>query len=213
MASDVQLAVTIRNLLVVSWEVDPERVRIDLPPRLAPALAGDGGGLVSLVAFVNEDVRLGDAAAPSFAQLNVRTYVSGDRGPGAFVLSFRVTPPGMGGAAFGAPYRPARIRVREGSVSARGLGVSLGYRRTGEPTDPGFRAGPDATHEVGYFEAAGTRRFHAEHEPIAWERVELAGGPRVDPVLALGFDVRRPLSAVFADGVSARFELPPEKVG
>jgi hypothetical protein len=151
----VQLAVSIRNLLVVSWEVDPERVRIDLPRGLAPALAENGGGLVSLVAFVNEHVRLGDTSAPSFAQLNVRTYVSGDRGPGAFVLSFRVTPPGMGGAAFGAPYRPARIRVREGSVSARGLGVSLGYRRTGEPAEPGFRTGPDATHELGYFEAAG----------------------------------------------------------
>ena len=40
---------------------------------------------------------------------------------------------------------------------------------------PRIRTGPDATHEVGYFEAAGTRRFHAEHDPIAWERVELAG--------------------------------------
>lgn len=209
----MQLAVSIRNLVVVSWEVDPERVRIDLPPGLSPALAEDGGGLVSLAAFVNEDVRLGDAPAPSFAQLNVRTYVSGDRGPGAFVLSFRVTPPGMGGAAFGAPYRPARIRVREGSVSARGLGVSLGYRRTGEPSDPPFRTGPDATHEIGYFEAAGTRRLHAEHDPVAWERVELAGELRVDPVLALGFDLGEPLSAVFADGVSARFELPPVRVG
>jgi uncharacterized protein YqjF (DUF2071 family) len=209
----VQLAVTMRNLLVVSWEVDPERVRIDLPAGLAPALAGDGGGLVSLVAFVNEDVRLGDTPAPSFAQLNVRTYVSGDRGPGAYVLSFRVTPPGMGGAAFGAPYRPARIRVREGSVTARGLGVSVAYRRTGEPAEPLFRTGPDAAHEIGYFEAAGTRRFHAEHDPIAWERAELTGELRVDPVLALGFDLGEPLPAVFADSVSARFELPPEKVG
>jgi uncharacterized protein YqjF (DUF2071 family) len=209
----VQLAVSIRNLLVVSWEVDPERVRIDLPRGLAPALAENGGGLVSLVAFVNEHVRLGDASAPSFAQLNVRTYVSGDLGPGAFVLSFRVTPPGMGGAAFGAPYRPARIRVREGSVSARGLGVSLGYRRTGEPAEPGFRTGPDATHELGYFEAAGTRRLHAEHDPISWERAELAGELRVDPVLALGFDLGEPVSAVYADGIAARFGLPPEKVG
>jgi uncharacterized protein YqjF (DUF2071 family) len=209
----VQLTVSIRNLLVVSWEVDPERVRIDLPRGLAPALAEDGGGLVSLVAFVNEHVRLGDTSAPSFAQLNVRTYVSGDRGPGAFVLSFRVTPPGMGGAAFGAPYRPARIRVREGSVSARGLGVSLGYRRTGEPAEPGFRTGPDATHELGYFEAAGTRRLHAEHDPISWERAELAGELRVDPVLALGFDLGEPVSAVYADGIAARFGLPPEKVG
>jgi uncharacterized protein YqjF (DUF2071 family) len=209
----VQLAVTMRYLLVVSWEVDLERVRIDLPPGLAPALAGDGGGLVSLVAFVNEDVRLGDAPAPSFAQLDVRTYVSGDRGPGTYVLSFRVTPPGMGGAAFGAPYRPARIRVRDGSVSARGLGVSIAYRRTGEPVEPPFRAGPDATHDIGYFEAAGTRRFHTEHDPIVWERVELAGELRVDPVLALGFDLGEPLPAVFADSVSARLELPPEKVG
>lgn len=201
-----------RNLVVVSWEVDPERVRIDLPPELSPALAEDGGGLVSLAAFVNEDVRLGDTRAPSFAQLDVRTYVSGDRGPGAFVLSFRVTPPGMGGAAFGAPYRPARIRVREGSVTARGLGVSLTYRRTGEPAEPPFRTGPDAMHEIGYFEAAGTRRFHAEHEPIAWERAELTGELRAEPVLALGFDLGEPLSAVFADGVGARFELPPEKV-
>lgn len=202
-----------RNLVVVSWEVDPERVRIDLPPGLTPALAAGGGGLVSLAAFVNEDVRLGDARAPSFAQLEVRTYVSGDRGPGGFVLSFRVTPPGMGGAAFGAPFRPARIRVREGSVAARGLGVSLAYRRTRKAAEPPFRTGPDATHEIGYFEAAGTRRFHAEHDPIAWERAELAGPLRAEPVLALGFDVAEPLSAVYADGVAARFELPPEKVG
>ena len=90
--------------------------------------------------------------------------------------------------------------------------MSLSYRRTGEPAEPPFRTGPDATHEIGYFEAAGTRRFHAEHDPISWERIEPAGSIRADPVLALGFDLGEPISAVFADGVSARFELPPEKV-
>ncbi len=209
----MQLAVSIRNMLAVSWEVDPALVRPDLPSDLRPAPTDGGRALVSVVAFENTDVRLGDAPAPSFAQLNVRTYVTGDAGPGAFVLSFRVTPPGMGGAAFGAPYRPARIRVREGSVVARGLGLTLRYRRTGDPAEPPFRTGPDATHEIGYFEAAGTRRFHAEHGAIAWERAELDADLRADPVLALGFDLGDPVSALYADRVGARFELPPEKVG
>jgi hypothetical protein len=202
-----------RNLVVVTWEVEPGLVARDLPKGLAPAVTEGGAGLVSLVACANEEVRLGDAPAPSFAQLNVRTYVSGDQGPGGFVLSFRVTPPGMGGAAFGAPYRPARIRVREGSVEARGLGVWLRYDRTGDRVDVPFRSGPDETQESGYFEAAGTRRFHSQHEGVAWERVELVGESRLDPVLALGFDLGDPVSAVYADGVGARFELPPEKVG
>jgi hypothetical protein len=209
----MRLTFAVRHFLLATWRVAPEAVARSLPPGLEPALTAEGNGLVSLAAFRNADVRVSGRRAPSFSQLNVRTYVTRGGEPAVLFLSLRVTPAGMGGALLGAPYRPARIRVGEGDVSAPGLGVSVRYRLTGdEPEVPELETGPVGTHDVGFYVAAGLRRLVASHEPFRWQAAELAAASRFDPVVALGFDVAAPDWTLYA--ADTRFEalLPPEKV-
>jgi uncharacterized protein YqjF (DUF2071 family) len=209
----VLLTFTARHLLLATWQVSPDGLDRDLPPGVTAALTAGGKALVSLAAFRNEGVRLDGRPAPSFRQLNVRTYVRRSGETGVLFLSLRVTLAGMGGALFGAPVRPARIRVGETSAEARGLGVSLRYRLTGNEADvPAPADVPLGTHEVGYFTAAGLRRVIARHDPMAWQEAELVQPARADHVLALGFDVGEPDSLLYAASTPFRVEWPPEKV-
>jgi hypothetical protein len=209
----VLLTLTVRHMLLATWEVDPERVQRSLPAGLEPALAAGGRALVSIAAFRNAGVRLSRRRVPGYSQLNVRSYVTRAGEPAIFLLSLRVTLPGLGGVLFGAPSRPARIRVREGAAEAPGLGVSFGYRRLGEPPRaPALPGGPLGSHDVGYFFAAGLRRLVARHDPFAWEAAELTASPRLDPLLGLGFDVREPDSLLYAASTAFSVELPPERV-
>lgn len=204
---------TVRHLLLVSWPVPAGSVALSLPRGLEPALTTDGDGLVSLAAFRNEDVHVGGRGWPAFSQVHVRTYVTRAGEPGVLFLSLRVTPAGLGAALLGAPFRPARIRVREGSIEAPGLGLSFRYiHGTGAPDVPGLGTGPLGMHEVGYFRAAGLRRLAAEHDPFRWEAAELVGPSRFDPVLALGFEVGEPSSLLYAAATAFQVELPPRKV-
>jgi hypothetical protein len=209
----VRLTLVARRLLLVTWEISPAAAARTLPPGLSPALDEAGRALLSIAALRCEQVRLDGRRGPSFAQLSVRTYVQRAAEPAAFFLTVRVTPAGLGGIAFGAPLRPARIRVREGAVDARGLGVSFRYRLVGEPSDvPAFEAGPLGTHEVGYFVSAGLRRLVATHEPFDWRAAELVGGARAEPLLALGFDVGEPVSLLYAERTRFEMDLPPRKL-
>jgi hypothetical protein len=204
----VLLSARVRDLLLASWETDAERVARALPGGLEPA-AVDGRHLVTLAAFRWEGGRLGRVPVPPFTQLNVRVYVEWAGEPAVFFLTARVTPPGLGGALFGAPYRPARLRVRPGLVAAPGLGVSLSY----EPRDPD-PAGPGALarHELGLFEAAGLRGFRIRRAPADWQEAEPTGAIRADPLLALGFELDRPPSLLCAARTSFEVELPPRRL-
>lgn len=205
------LELSVRHLLLATWEVDPEQVARNLPAGLEPALAGDRA-LVSLAALRNAGGRLGRLPVPPFSQLNVRTYVAHGDDRGVFFLQLRAGLAGMGGALFGAPVRPARITVHEGSATAPGLGVSFRYRRAGRPDQLPSLDPPLGAHEVGYFEAAGLRRLVAVHRPCDWERAELVAPPRFDPLPALGFDVGQPRFTLYAERTDFRAELPPSKV-
>lgn len=209
----MRLSLAVCDLLLVSWAVSPDEVRRDLHPALDPALDDEGRALVSLVAFRNAAVRVGRVAAPGFSQLNLRTYVVHDGTPGIHLLAIRVTPGGLAGALVGVPVRPARIRVRDGLVAAPGLGVSLRYRRLGALERPpevgGVRVGAQGT---AFLESAGLRAIPAEHEPFAWESAELIAPPRVDALLALGFDVGEPTSVLAAARTAFSFDLPPVRV-
>jgi hypothetical protein len=209
----MQASFTVRDLVLATWKVAPESIEQSAPAGLDPALTADGAGLVSVAVFRNEDVRLNSRRAPSFRQLNVRTYVTRAGEPGVFFLSLRVTPGGLGGALFGAPYRPARVRVEAGLAEAPGLGVSFRYRLLGEePEVPAFETGPLGTHDVGYFVAAGLRRLVADHDSFRWQGAELVASARADHVVALGFDVEQPDSVLYAAATAFRVELPPVKV-
>lgn len=209
----MRLTLTVKHMLLATWEVPPERVARSLPAGLEPALVAGGSALVSIAAFRNEGVRLSGRRVPGFSQLNVRTYVTRAGEPAVFFLLLRVTPAGLGGVLAGVPYRPARIRAREGIAEAPGVGVSIRYSRGGEPPSvPAFQTGPLGTHDVGYFVAAGLRRLVAHHDPFAWESAELRAIPRLDALLALGFDGREPDSLLYASSTALTVELPPEKL-
>ena len=128
----MRLQMTVRDLLVATWRVPAAGVARTLPAGLEPSLDEDGKALVSLVGLRNADVRAGGWRAPSFSQLGVRTYVTLAGAPAIFLLAIRVSLAGIGGVVFGMPLRPIRLRVRAGSVVAKGAGVRLRYRAIGE---------------------------------------------------------------------------------
>jgi Uncharacterized conserved protein (COG2071) len=209
----VLAAFTARDLVLASWLVPFEAADRTVPRGLELVAAGEERALVSIAAFRNADVRWNGHRAPGFSQLNVRTYVMRDGEPAVYFLSMRVTALGLGGIFVGAPFRSASIDVREGGVAAKGLGVSLRYRPCTDPPDlPMVGEMPLGGHDTGYFMAAGLRRIATEHEPFRWVPLELTAAPRIDPLLALGFDVREPDSLLYAEATRFQLTLPPEKV-
>jgi uncharacterized protein YqjF (DUF2071 family) len=202
----VLLSLRVRDLLLASWEADPERIAERLPPGVRPA-AVDGRHLVSIAALRYGGGRLGRLPVPPFSQLNVRTYVEHDGEPAVLFLLARVSAPGMLGAVLGAPYRPARLRFAPGRAEAPGLGVRLAYepRAPAEPT-------PLTEHLLGLFEAAGLRAFRIRRGPAAWREADLVAPPRADPLLALGFELSTPPSLLYAESADFEAEVPARRV-
>ena len=97
--------------------------------------------------------------------------------------------------------------MRQGLVEAPGLGVRIDYERAGraEPSELGH-------HALGLFEAAGTRAFRIRRGEVAWERAEPTEPVRADPLLALGFELDRPPSLLYAERTSFEVDLPPERL-
>jgi uncharacterized protein YqjF (DUF2071 family) len=202
----VVLSLRVRDLLLASWEADPEQIVRTLPPGLAPA-AVDGRHLVTVAALRYAGGRLGPLPVPPFSQLNVRAYVRQEGEPAVLFLLTRVTLPGMAAALLGAPYRPARLRFARGKADAPGLGVSIAYEPSG-PADPS----PLTEHLLGLYEAAGLRAFRIRRGPAEWQQADPVAPARADPLVALGFDVSQPPSLLYAE--SARFEadVPPRRL-
>jgi len=204
-------ALDVRDLLLVSWAVDPDVVARALPAGLEPQVA-DGEAWVSAGSFRLASVRVDGRRAPAFSQADVRAGVVRNGEPGVFFFSLRVTPFGLGGVLLGAPYRPSSIRIRPGEARARGLGLSFRYQAAGASAAVPYAVGPTPLLTVAYYGAAGLRRVELAHETIHWRQAELLAEPRFEPVTALGFDVGRPGSTVSAAQVAVKVELPPRKV-
>jgi uncharacterized protein YqjF (DUF2071 family) len=200
------LSMALRDLVLATWATERERVARTLPPGLEPAEVG-GAHVVSLAAFRCTGGRLGVVPVPAYSQLNVRVYVEHEDEPAVFFLAARVTLPGLGGALFGAPYRPARIRVLNGGVEAPGLGVSLRYRREG----PGHPAAL-GEHSLGIYEAAGLRAFRIRRGEALWETAALVSDVRAEPLVALGFDLHERPTMLYAERASFETEVPPAKI-
>ena len=202
----MRLSLAVRDLLHASWEVDRESVARALPPGLEPAEV-DGAHLVSLFALRAQGSRLERLPVPRFSQLKVGAHVTYRGERAVFFLLGHVTPVGLGAAAFGLLYKPARLRVRKGLVEAPGLGVSLRYGE-GSPADPGEleRA------ELGLMEGAGLRAFRIRRTSVGWTAAKAVDHPRVDLLLALGFDVGPPAFAFYSGSSLLEIELPPRRV-
>jgi uncharacterized protein YqjF (DUF2071 family) len=154
----VPLAFGWRHVLFDNWRVDVNLLASHVPDALAVETY-DGSGWLSVVPFVNVDVRprgLPAAVGVALPELNLRTYVVRDGEPGTYFFSLDVD--GLA-SVVGArlthplPYYYAHIRVRreDGRVrfssrrrhpGARPARFSATYRRTGDPfaADPGSLA-------------------------------------------------------------------------
>jgi hypothetical protein len=192
----------VRDLVIASWETDPESVRRAVPGGLDP-LQVDERFLVSLVAFHVTGGRLGRLPVPPFSQLNVRTYVSWKSEPAVFFLGSRVTAGGLPGRLFGAPYRQARVRVREGLVRAPGLGVSIGFRVEGK-SEPGALG----RHDLGLFDDHGLRALRIRRGEARWRKGELLEPARADLLLAFGFWTSGDPDLLYAERTVFHAETP-----
>jgi hypothetical protein len=180
----VRATLRVRDLVIASWEADLEQIRSAVPGQLEPLALG-GRFVVSLVGFHVTGGRLGKLPLLPFSQLNARTYVSWRDEPAVFFLGSRVTAGGLPGRLLGAPYRQARLRVREGLLRAPGLGVSVRFG-LGRETDPGSLG----RHELGLVENDGLRSFRIRRGEAGWRRGELAEPARADFLVALGLEPR-----------------------
>jgi hypothetical protein len=180
----VRATLRVRDLVIATWEAELERIRAALPNSLEPVALG-GRFLVSLVGFHVTGGRLGRLPLLPFSQLNARTYVTWRDEPAVFFLGSRVTAGGLPGRLLGAPYRQARLRVREGLLQAPGLGVSLRFV-VGEEADPGSLG----RHDLGLVEDEGLRSFRTRRGEAEWRRGELSQPARADFLVALGVEPR-----------------------
>jgi hypothetical protein len=202
----VLLSLAVRDLLIASWDTEREAVARVLPSGFQPAEV-DGKHIVSIVTYRVENGRVGRLPVLAFSQLNVRVYTRLEQEPAVFFVSARVTPFGLGGAFFGAPFRPARLRLRRGSARAPGLGFSIQYVTAG-PGHPQALGG----HELGLFEAAGLRSFRIRRGEALWEDAVATEPATADVLLALGFDVHADPALLYAERASFEAELPPRKL-
>lgn len=200
----MRLRLSVQRLVVASWPVAPDAVRSAAPPGLEPASV-DGECLASVVAVAFGSGRLGRIPVLPFSQLNLRTYVEAEGEPAVLFLRSYVTPGGLPGILLGAPFRPARIRVREDFVRAPAAGVSLDFRVGGE-ADPGELG----RHELGLYEAAGLKRFRVERGPAEWRSAEPVGEARADGLLAVGLDVAGPPRIAVAGETWFETDVPPK---
>ena len=196
----------VRDVVLASWPADVERIARTLPAGLRPAEV-EGRHIVSAATFRCTGGTLGRLPLPPFSQLNLHAYVEHRGEPGVVFLASRVTWPGMGGALLGAPYRPARIRVRPGRVEAPGLGFSLAY----EPREPATPS-PVTERLVGLYEAAGVRAFRVRRRRAVWHAAVPVGEVRADPLLALGFELSDLPALLVARRAEFQVELPPRRV-
>lgn len=78
-----------RDVLVASWPVDPEVVAARLPDGVEVDTF-DGRAWLSVVPFVMRNVRpfsIPASIGRTFGELNLRTYVTGDAGPGIYFFN------------------------------------------------------------------------------------------------------------------------------
>ena len=202
----MELSLRVRTLVIATWPADRDEVARAIHPELEPADV-DGAFRVSLVALRYDGGRVGPIGVPPFSQLNVRTYVSYRGEPAVYFLRAYVTPPGMGAAFFGAPYRPARLRFSGRRVDAPGLGLSLAYE-LGVPSHPAALG----RHELGLFEAAGLRAFRIRRGVAEWRVGRLTETPRADVLLAHGFRAAVEPSLLYAESTSFEADVPPRRV-
>ena len=207
------------DVAFLHWSVDPGAVTPYLPPGVRPDVHPEGVTWVGLIAF--RMVGAGPLRGPgipwlgTFPETNVRLYGVDERGVRGIVfrsLDAARLPVVLGArAAFGLPYRWARMRIGPDSWTTTGPHHSHLRLRVGDPLVPG---------ELEHFLTARWG-LHERHLGIDWyvpnvhetwplhtaEVLELDD----DLVAAAGFGdlaTRPPDHVAWSPGVSVRFGFP-----
>jgi uncharacterized protein YqjF (DUF2071 family) len=164
------------DVLFTHWRVAPAELARLLPPDL-PLDTHEGEAWLGIVAFRLANLRLrGLPPLPrlSFAQLDIRTYVSLDDRPGVWLCSVDVSNPVLLEAAkrvHRLPAYRARISAEGGryAVSRDGLEFGVGYRPVGEerPAEPGSLE-RFLTERYCLYTADGGRLYRAELHHAPW---------------------------------------------
>ncbi|GGN14768.1 YqjF family protein [Halarchaeum nitratireducens] len=173
-----------RDVCVASYAVDPDVVAATLPDGVAVDTY-DGDAYLSVVPFVMGDVRpykFPRFVGPTFGELNLRTYVTGDAGPGIYFYNLDATDRlgvAIARATFRLPYYDASQRIvkRGDTVEFESERTHTGvppcefdadYTPIGdpEPAEPGSLTEFLLERYRFYVEGRGTLlRGEIEHEP------------------------------------------------
>ncbi|UHH24723.1 YqjF family protein [Halobacterium noricense] len=173
-----------RDVLVASWPVDPEVVARRLPDGVEVD-AFDGRAWLSAVPFVMKDVRpfgIPASVGRTFGELNLRTYVTGDAGPGIYFFNLDANDRlgvALARTLFRLPYYHAKMNVthEDGAVEFQShrthSGVpDLEFDATYEPVGEPAAASPGTLEafllERYRFYAAGRSRVfcgEVSHDP------------------------------------------------
>ncbi|MFB6078915.1 MAG: YqjF family protein [Halarchaeum sp.] len=178
-----------RDVCVASYAVDPGVVADTLPDGLAVDTF-DGDAYLSVVPFVMADVRpyrFPRAVAPTFGELNLRTYVTGAGGPGVYFYNLDATDRlgvRLARATYRLPYYDASQRiVRRGDriefeserthrgVPPCSFDATYAPTRSPTPADAGSLTAFLLERYRFYVEGSGTLlRGEVEHDP--WRACE-----------------------------------------
>ena len=199
----MRIHLDVENLLIASWKTTREAVERVTPPGIQPAEV-DGHHVVSVVSFRVRRGHVGRSPILPFSQLNVRTYVTWGDEPAVLFLASRVTPGGLPGLLFGAPYRSARLRVKSGRLRAPGLGVDIRYRPD-DPADPGELG----RHELGIFESGDLKAIRIRRGNAEWQSAVLTAPATAHALLGYGFSPVGEPELVYTSKTS--FETEPAK--
>ena len=208
------------------WPVSPEVVQRVLPRSLTPDCHA-GTAWVSLVGFQMQSLRITHLppipTTSDFAEVNVRTYVTGPHGPGVWVCSLdaEACRPTLGARSlYGLPYCVADI----GRAPATDTPNWTIARRWPEPATGSLAVAPTdaaADDDLAVFLTARwrlyagtrvTRMARVDHEPWPLRRAQVLACD-TGLVRAAGFEVAGTPVAHWASGVSVRAGAPRRVVG
>jgi hypothetical protein len=199
----------ISDLVLASWQLEPDELVARLPASLQP-LEVDGRAHVSLASFRNRLGRLGLLPIPPYNEVDIRTYVRNEDGEtGIFVFSFWVTTLGTAARPLGIPVSREPITCSQGQADAPGLDISLNYRAGGHADNLGALDAILGPHPYVYWRhGERLRRMTGSHQRVLWHQTDLLSEPRCEPLTTYRVDASAPDLLLYSPDAELSGQLP-----